>query len=480
MGSLYRRTKGGNWYAGWTGGDGRPTSKTTGTKDRRLAEERLRAWETHATRIRDGYIDPRVDKLQREAAKPIDEIIDEYLVSCERAKHDGKSIEEKRRHLLELVQVEGVRTWADMTPAVLERNMAVLKRKLRAKDAEGKALLDADGKPRFVESDEPVSARTKNYRRQTWVALEGWLLKQDRIDRRTLASVPMIDERDEKHRVRRALSDHEVARLIAVARERDAELGSTRAAWYLLALHAGLRRKDLRQLRWGDVNLDAGTITIALGKAKRTDTIPIHPQLAEELRRIRPSRITAAALAAAPVFPTWPTDETRRSDFERAGIGPDAEGRVADLHALRTTLGTRLARAGVAPQVARGIMRHSSYQTTLKSYTVLGLQDHAAAIGSLSAVGLPAVSMVAVGGDSSTTFHVEQSGRGRKGAAPMQRTGQDSTKSEATRRKVSARVGKGQTSENRPRNGDSGPDTDSGAEGTRTLNFQLAKLALSH
>ena len=58
----------------------------------------------------------------------------------------------------------------------------------------------------------------------------------------------------------------------------------------------------------------------------------------------------------------------------------DAEGRVLDLHALRTTLGTNLARAGVAPQVCQRVMRHADYRTTLKHYTVLGLSDSAAAI----------------------------------------------------------------------------------------------------
>jgi hypothetical protein len=62
------------------------------------------------------------------------------------------------------------------------------------------------------------------------------------------------------------------------------------------------------------------------------------------------------------------------------------EGRVIDLHALRTTLGTQLARAGVTPQVAQRIMRHSDYRTTLKHYTVLGLTDTAAALDRLPGI----------------------------------------------------------------------------------------------
>jgi len=115
------------------------------------------------------------------------------------------------------------------------------------------------------------------------------------------------------------------------------------------------------------------------------------------------------------VFPDTVTDETRLKDFLQAGIArevpvlddegkpvmvgagekakpktrivaTDDQGRVIDLHALRTMLGTQLARAGVTPQVAQRIMRHSDYQTTLKHYTVLGLTDTSAAMYRLPSI----------------------------------------------------------------------------------------------
>src|SRR5690606_22450619 len=151
----------------------------------------------------------------------------------------------------------------------------------------------------------------------------------------------------------------------------------------------GLRKGDLQRLTWSDVNFEAGTITVGTGKAKRGDQIPLHPDLAEELRRLRAER---RATPRAPVLPGAVTDRPRLLDFLRAGIArevpmvdaegepimvgkrkprqatrivaEDDEGRVIDLHALRTTLGTKLARAGVAPQIAQRIMRHGDYRTT--------------------------------------------------------------------------------------------------------------------
>ena len=73
-------------------------------------------------------------------------------------------------------------------------------------------------------------------------------------------------------------------------------------------------------------------------------------------------------------------------------ICEDPEGRVVDLHAMRTTLGTNLARAGVAPQLAQRIMRHADYRTTHKHYTVLSLTDTTKAIEQLPAIVLPSAS----------------------------------------------------------------------------------------
>ena len=176
------------------------------------------------------------------------------------------------------------------------------------------------------------------------------------------------------------------------------------------------------------MNFADSTVTIRNGKAKRLDVIPMHPQLAEALRR---------RLAAFPTLPkarVWSDtvgDLTRLKDFLRAGIArrvdvldaegkpvkigtgkrervktrivvEDDEGRVIDLHALRTTLGTQLARAGVTPQVAQRIMRHSDYRTTLKHYTVLGLTDTAAAMDRLPGIAPERVAHAATGTTDTT------------------------------------------------------------------------------
>ena len=87
----------------------------------------------------------------------------------------------------------------------------------------------------------------------------------------------------------------------------------------------------------------------------------------------------------------------------------DAEGRVIDLHALRTTLGTNLARYGATRQSAQSIMRHADYRTTLKHYTLLGLTDTAKAIDPLPDIGPPATEAAqATGTDDSLVRNERQ------------------------------------------------------------------------
>jgi integrase len=296
--------------------------------------------------------------------------------------HDARHIDQKESHLKRLQGTTEASRLADLTADALERHLFGLR---TAK----------------------LASQTVNHARKYAVAFMNWCVKTGRIESNPLAVVPKLDASRDRRRIRRPLTTEELERLLDVADD------CGRKPWYLAASLAGLRRGDLERLTWADVDFEAGTVTVRGGKARRVDLVPMHPQLAAELERLRSD---ALSLPTAKVFPEAVTNLTRAKDFLRAGLAhrevvigadgkpvmigrgkkkrpktrivtEDAEGRVVDLHALRTTLGTQLARAGVAPQIAQRIMRHGDYRTTLKHYTVLGLADTAAAIERLPTVG---------------------------------------------------------------------------------------------
>ena len=74
---------------------------------------------------------------------------------------------------------------------------------------------------------------------------------------------------------------------LTFARERIAR-GEQQQLGYLIAVWTGLRRSEIEELVWEDIDLEDAVPRIGLRsdttKSKRADTLVIHPELAEELR----------------------------------------------------------------------------------------------------------------------------------------------------------------------------------------------------
>ncbi len=319
-----------------------------------------------------------IDRFADHRDRPISEHVEAYLAHCEHVGQAKRHLQVKAYDLDRLIGDVSARRLTDLDPERVEQHLRRLRR-------------------------QGLSARKVNAVRAHACAFINWCVKTGRLPDNPLKAVPKLDERRDRRRVRRPLTDEELGRLIAVAQPRG------RALWYLTAALAGLRKGDLQALRWADIDFNTRSLIIRNGKARRDDRVPLHPQLVDALQ--------AECEASKPspnerVFRTTVTDRTRQKDFLRAGLAreqvvvdehgepvmigrgkrrrpktrivtEDAEGRVIDLHAMRTTLGTNLAKAGVIPQLAQKIMRHADYRTTLNHYTVLGFEDIARAMAGL-------------------------------------------------------------------------------------------------
>ena len=368
-GSLFKRVERGVWIALYFNHAGKRCTHSTRTTDKGAAQRILTHLVTESALRRDGVINPRDDRYAIESRKPLAEQITAYIAHCTLEGQAPQSLFEKGAQLRAMIVGSKATRLGELTADALELHLTSRKH-------------------------QRLSPRTVNRTREIAVAFMNWCVKTGRAETNALLVVPKQDQARDRRRVRRALTDSELSRLIEVARERGRE------AWYLAAAFAGLRRGDMVRLTWSAINFQDSTITIRDGKAKRCDVIPMHPQLAESLMRHQ------QAHPSVPLARVWSGavgNLTRVNDFKRAGIDlVDAEGRVADLHALRSTLATNLARTGVTPQVAQRIMRHSNYETTLKHYTVLGLTDTTAAIERLSSILPPSAEPLRATGTSDT------------------------------------------------------------------------------
>jgi integrase len=209
------------------------------------------------------------------------------------------------------------------------------------------------------------------------------------------------------------------ARMRPDAAEQFDGLGRERALIYRVLVTTGLRRGELAALTVGDVLLDDDRPAIVLrgadAKNGKRATLPLRADVAGELRAwiddkaeaVCRQRVGVAGVVRAiddvPLFDV-PDKLVRILDRDLAAAGipkRDDRGRTVDVHAMRGTFASHLARAGVSPVTLKTLMRHARIETTLKHYADPALLDVAGAVEMLPAVTTAStVGVVATGTDS--------------------------------------------------------------------------------
>ncbi len=221
-------------------------------------------------------------------------------------------------------------------------------------------------------------------------AMLNWLERTGHILANPLRAVRPVRTAGRERRIRRALTDDEISRL----------LGSSikHKPVYLTAILTGLRRGELQSLRWGDVHLDRAPpclmVRASTTKNREPATIFLRDDVAAELRRIRPDPCPPGRQVFHRMIPRMPEFV---ADLKLAGIQDrDALGRRVDFHSLRHTLCTALGRVGVAPRTAMAVMRHGDMRLTNQNYTdtsqlpLLEAQNRLPRWGAFDAGGAPA------------------------------------------------------------------------------------------
>jgi integrase len=154
-----------------------------------------------------------------------------------------------------------------------------------------------------------------------------------------------------------------------------------RAAWTVLVL-TGIRRGELRGLRWSDVDLDAGVIHVETGegfkvtKGRRNRKVPCGPTLAAALRehRLATGRRDGLVFGEDGERPVDSGKLQQRADtaWKNAKVG-----RVTP-HVCRHLYATLMAAAGTPIERLSRYMGHSSIAVTWDNYGHLFPGDEAA------------------------------------------------------------------------------------------------------
>ncbi len=238
------------------------------------------------------------------------------------------------------------------------------------------------------EGEDPYAARTINTYLQATKTMLNWS-----VTARIIPYNPLLSLKPRSERIKAipggALTGHEVARFLDVAPrvpllehqrlrkhpaspQREAELlrqGEQFALIWRMLIYTGLRCNELRCLRWDDLDLDGGVLTVraATSKSGKFATLPMAPDLVEILKHWREK--TKGKPGEVVVWTPKDLADHIRVYLKAAEIPfEDESGRRVDAHALRHTFGTVLSRAGVDPQTLKDLMRHSSITTTYGFY----------------------------------------------------------------------------------------------------------------
>ena len=206
----------------------------------------------------------------------------------------------------------------------------------------------------------------------------GWITHNPTID----ASPPRVPSKELK-----PPDPDQVVKVFHLAQESDPEL----ATFIMLAASSGARRGELLALRWSDVDLDRGRLSIERGVVRVGDDLIEQGTKTHQSRRISLDAGTVAALGAhkavmvdrAQAASTRITSESFVFSHSVDGSSPwhpDSTSRAfrnickqagvtgIRLHDLRHYVATRLLAAGVDVRTVAGRLGHRNPSTTLNVY----------------------------------------------------------------------------------------------------------------
>ena len=377
------------WYVRYRDSNGKYQRESTGCRERQAAEKVLADIQGNIEKVKAGVMSREEMAASNGLEAPIGKHIKAYL------SHLSAKIIRGRRVSPRHVKYVGEK----LERAISECRFATLKD------------LDRQAIQRWMTklSHTQLSSRTVNMHRAAIIAFCNWCVAEGRLIVNPLAGLPKVQE-TEPSRKRRPLTEDEIGRLLTAAQKRpllDAltirrgknkgkqlakvkpaehqrleHIGLERALVYKFMMLTGLRRGETASLTVAAVCLDNDSPYVSIegkhAKSGRSAILPLRADLADDLRKHIAHKTGKLFNIKRNFLRSF------NLDLAAAGIAKrDAQGRTLDVHSLRHTFATLLARNGVSPAVAQKLMRHSDIRLTMNTYTQLDLADTAGAVAGL-------------------------------------------------------------------------------------------------
>ena len=200
-----------------------------------------------------------------------------------------------------------------------------------------------------------------------------YLVDIELLPNEPLKSIRKLNEAVGQRKNRRAMTAEEVERFLQAAETRKCRAkGKTdeRLLVYNLLLGTGLRSTELSLLTPSQIDFEHNRLTIETAKTtnKKVNVLPLRADLVQSLKEWVE---TYGIQSHDKIFQysRYSIHSAFCRDLKAAGIERvGSDGRSIDVHSLRKTFGTMLARAGVPLTTVQRLMRHSTPLLTAKLY----------------------------------------------------------------------------------------------------------------
>jgi integrase len=214
---------------------------------------------------------------------------------------------------------------------------------------------------KIMRSSDGISPRSSNQELMLLSHMFRMAIRWRYTDRNVISNVDKMKVPEKPHRF---LSQEEIERLVEAAKE------SYIHPLIVTVLHTGMRRSELFNLKWSDIDFDQKTVTVQAKedwhtKNYKSRTIQLTPALEKVLREQRKSQ-SELGVRSEYVF----TYQGRRivADISKSlkKVLKRAKIENVTLHTLRHTFASQLAMAGVSLMDVKELMGHQNYATTLQ------------------------------------------------------------------------------------------------------------------
>jgi integrase len=217
-----------------------------------------------------------------------------------------------------------------------------------------------------------VTPRTVNYELSLVRTFYNWLIEYHEMP--VFNPAGKIKFLKTSTTARKHLSIEDVSRLLQATKT------PYETALAMLALTTGLRGNELSSIRWSDLNLDRGELTIR-PETEKTRSGRIVPLRADVLGLLQELPQTGDR-----VFSVWPNLKAIQYRWTKLVARAGLKG--YSLHSMRHTFATLLLRSGADIRTVQGLLGHANVQTTMIYLAPANLEESRKLLSALPA-GLP-------------------------------------------------------------------------------------------